>query len=318
MVIRTLLTLVLSSALSVATAHAQNAQQARALFEQGLSAADAQRWEQAADLFRQSRAIVDRPSTAYNLAVALEHLGRAREALESLADYFRMSNAEESRYARATALRAELDARVARVVLTVTPDTARVEVDGALREGTGAQRELVLDEGDHVFTISAEGLAPQTVRLSLARGTRTAREVALVAATGEPEPEPEPEPPPIAPAPSGGGVGALGIVGLTLAGVGLGAGVVSLATGLVSNGIHEELTTECPNGLCPDDTYRARIDEGFTMALVSTVTFAVALAAGVAGVVLFAADITSGGGASDRARLELELRPAGLGVRVRL
>src|SRR5688500_10431398 len=111
-----------------AVAHAQDQEQARRLFEQGLEAADRQQWQQAVEHFRQSRAIMDRPSTAYNLAVALENTGRVREALEALADYFRMANAAESRYAQATALRSELDARIGHVVLTITPDSARVEV----------------------------------------------------------------------------------------------------------------------------------------------------------------------------------------------
>ena len=51
-------------------------EEARVLFERGLALTDEERWAEALEYFRRSRAISERPSGVYNAAVALYHLGR--------------------------------------------------------------------------------------------------------------------------------------------------------------------------------------------------------------------------------------------------
>src|SRR5262245_12309570 len=69
-------------------------EQARALFEQGLAASDAQRWLEAASLFQRSRELVERPSTLFNLVVVLHRLGRYRDGLEAGSAYLRIAGSE--------------------------------------------------------------------------------------------------------------------------------------------------------------------------------------------------------------------------------
>jgi hypothetical protein len=308
-------------------AFAQDVNQARTLFEQGVRAADGRRWEEAVGLFRQSRAIVDRPSTAYNLAVALEELHRSREALQTLDEYFAMAQPNESRYADATALRAQIEGRVARLELHVSPASASVQVDGRAEVGEGVQRDLVLDAGAHTIEVSADGYAPQSVQVTLAAGSLTQRDITLSPPSGEPEPQPEPEPAP-QPASGGGGLGDVGAAGIGLLGAGVAAGIVSAVTGALSQPIYDELVAACGDAdPCPATytnasgetvDFRARESESYTLALASTITFAVALAAGVAGVVLLAIDLASPDSPSGAARLELLFEGNGLGARMRM
>lgn len=157
---------------------------ARALFEQGVRAAEQERWADALELFRRSRAIVQRPSVLYNEAQMLVRLSRFVEAQTALDDYQRAVRgttepAERERLARAEQLEREVRTRVATLVLRVTPDTATVEVDGHPREGSGAVRTLVLDPGRHAITLRAEGCDPRSLNYSLLSGARAEERISL-------------------------------------------------------------------------------------------------------------------------------------------
>jgi hypothetical protein len=289
-----------------------DASEARRLFEQGVTAADHERWEEAIDLFRRSAQIVERPGTSYNLAVALDHLGRAREARAALEDYFRLAGDHDSRNADAVALRTQLDRRVARLALTVHPESATVRIDGEEQQGSGAERAIVLDPGDHTVEVSAEGVEPQTIQVSATAGASISRTVDLAGEHRVAHDEGHPAPS------GGGGLHTLGIVGLIVAGFGVASGVVAIGTGVASNDTYTYLNTQCAaDGTCPASV-QPTIDSGRALAWTSTIFTIVAGLAGIAGVSLLIVDLTSGGG-SNNARLELAPGPtlAGLSGRLR-
>src|SRR5690349_20986756 len=58
--------------------------EARRLFDAGRAHADAERWPDAVTAFEASRALLERPSTLFNLASALVRVGRSIDALETL------------------------------------------------------------------------------------------------------------------------------------------------------------------------------------------------------------------------------------------
>lgn len=157
--------------------------EARALFEQGIAYAGQERWGEALEYFRRSRRLVDRPSTAFNVAVALLRLGRPTEAQRALVEYLDVAGeapSEEERRAEARRL-LELALRsIATVELIVEPADADVRVDGELIAGDTAQRRLPLDPGTHAVRVTAEGFVPQSFELSLLDGETTRREVTLV------------------------------------------------------------------------------------------------------------------------------------------
>lgn len=154
---------------------------ARELFTEGLGRVDQERWGEAVQLFERSWMLVERPSTAYNLAVARLRLGRPTAALEALDDYLRISDpeAEAERRAEARGLLETALAAVARVTLLVDPPAALVRVDGEVAAGEGSVRELRIDPGDHVIRVEAEGHEPGSLELSVLAGERARREIAL-------------------------------------------------------------------------------------------------------------------------------------------
>jgi hypothetical protein len=302
--------------LTAGTASAQDASQARQLFEQGVSAAASQRWTEAIDAFTRSFAIVERASTAYNLAVALGRVDRVRDALGALEDYFRLANASDSgeaeRHQQATELRTRLEGRVARLTLTVAPEDATVEIDGTAVEGSGATRELTMDPGAHVIRV-VSGDDSEEVSVTLAAGEAATRSVSLGGGAVD-------TPPPAQPAARGGDpLGMLGIVGIAIAGVGVAAGAAAIGTGVASNDIYNGLIERCgpDHDACPPGS-EGDISTGSSLAWASTALTIVAGVAVAAGVTLFAIDLADGSG-SERAQLEITPGPtlAGLGGRVR-
>lgn len=159
---------------------AQRAQdaEARALFEQGRGHAEAERWVEALDAFRRSRAVSERPTTIFNIATTLIRLGRAQEALATIAELERV--ADPRQHARiledAAEIRRQAEASLRHVTLRVSPATATVEVDGEIAPGEGSERTMVLDPGAHAIVVSADG--HDTERFSLEPGADV-REVVL-------------------------------------------------------------------------------------------------------------------------------------------
>ncbi|MEM9192457.1 MAG: hypothetical protein AAGF12_25005 [Myxococcota bacterium] len=103
--------------------------------------------------------------------------------------------------------------------------------------------------------------------------------------TTEPETEPETETEPVTR--EGGGLSTLQLAGIITGGAGLAIGVASLITGLVAAGIESDLEDQCDsNGRCPADL-QSDIDNGSTLAGVSTALMFVSIAAVAGGVTLF-------------------------------
>lgn len=160
--------------------------EARTLFEEGVRASREERWAEALDFFRRSRALVPRPSTLFNVAIALDRLGRVRASIAAIDEYLEISDPEADAADRREAmrLRVEAEARLARLVLRVDPPDARVTLDGAPLEGEG-ERATPVDPGDHVIVASAPGRLEQRLELTLRPGAEVERVLALAPAAVE-------------------------------------------------------------------------------------------------------------------------------------
>jgi hypothetical protein len=153
-------------------------EQARALFEQGLTASDARRWDEAAALFQRSRELVERPSTLFNLVVVLHRLGRFREGLDAGSAYLRSAGAETGeRRAEVDRLLSEMQLAVGSLRLRVQPRGARVVLDGVTLAEPHA---LALDPGTHVLLVSAQGHESERRELVVERGGRYTLEITLL------------------------------------------------------------------------------------------------------------------------------------------
>lgn len=163
-------TVVEAQARAGAAQRAQDAE-ARALFEQGRAHAEAERWIEALDAFRRSRAVAERPTTIFNIATTLIRLGRAQEALATITELEGVANPQQHAriLADAAEIRRQAEASLRHVTLVVGPVDATVEVDGEIVGGEGAERTMILDPGAHAVVVSADGHT--TERFSLEPGT---------------------------------------------------------------------------------------------------------------------------------------------------
>jgi len=192
------LALVLTILLAATAAGAQDvppptdesaALEARTLFEDGVRMSREERWAEALDRFRRSRALVPRPSTLFNIAIALDRLGRARESIAAIDEYLTISDPvrDEADRREAVRLRVEAQARLAHLTVAVVVADATVELDGApIDPGT----EQLVDPGDHVLVANAPGYRTTRVSLTLAPGGHVERTLELarvVATTSAPE-----------------------------------------------------------------------------------------------------------------------------------
>ncbi|MBL8679995.1 MAG: hypothetical protein JNK05_12550 [Myxococcales bacterium] len=132
--------------------------QAREAFERGVALARDERWAEALEAFRRSRALAARPSAAFNMASCLVRLGRAIDAVASFEDYFRLvtdPQQEGARYADAQRQMAATRQTIASATVTVSPPDAVITVDGLEAPGAGATRRIALDPRAHRIVVSA-------------------------------------------------------------------------------------------------------------------------------------------------------------------
>lgn len=164
-----------------ATTPEATALEARMLFEDGVRASRDERWAEALDSFRRSRALVPRASTLFNIAIALDRLGRLRESIAAIDEYLTISDATADAVDRAEATRLRIEglARLGRLTVRVTPPGAMLELDGAELEA-GTTQEV--DPGDHVLTATAPGHLTQRVQVAVRPGADVERVIELESA----------------------------------------------------------------------------------------------------------------------------------------
>jgi hypothetical protein len=157
---------------------------ARAAFDQGVLFSQEERWAEALDAFRASRAIVERPSTLFNIATALQRLGRNHDAIDAVDAFLAVADPvrDGAQIDQAHALRAVLRESIAEITVRLRPGTAELSVDARATAARGEEtdvRVLELDPGDHVLELRAPGYEARTVTLSIAPGERSEHEIAL-------------------------------------------------------------------------------------------------------------------------------------------
>lgn len=123
------------------------------------------------------------PAVAYNLALAERALGHIRASLAALERYEASLREHPSAdgQTRASALRRELEASLARVEFVCQPATATLTVNGAAVASPSAL--LALDPGTHTVRADAVGYEAATQVVSLAAGETRRVELALRATT---------------------------------------------------------------------------------------------------------------------------------------
>jgi hypothetical protein len=151
------------------TASATQRARARALFGQGVVFARDGEWEQAVDRFSRTMELTPSPVVAYNLASALESVGRIVEACEHLRSIERFEHVDEQLAAEARALLTTIEPRVARLVVEVE-STAAIELDGEPITRAEIGVELPIDPGSHRLSVRVGSGSPRERTIELEPG----------------------------------------------------------------------------------------------------------------------------------------------------
>jgi hypothetical protein len=141
--------------------------------------------EDAVARFRASMALSARPSTLYNLALALLHAGRVAASLQAAEQL--LSDAADPEYvafqARAGNVQRRALAQVASVTFRIEPAGATLWIDGESLGEAGPEQTTRLDPGRHRLELRHPGFVPLREDLLLQPGMGTSRHLALIAKT---------------------------------------------------------------------------------------------------------------------------------------
>jgi tetratricopeptide (TPR) repeat protein len=235
--------LVAAMLLGAPAAHAQdddpaNGAAARALFQEGVSAARRGDYAEATDRFRRAHALRPAAPIAYNLASALAHQGELVEASEILEGLLRDPALPRALRAPVTRRRDEVAARVARVTVRLEGDARGVDVtlDERSLPEAAIGVSLPIDPGDHELRALRDGARVAVERVTIGEAeerdvvlTIPAREVPREAVAIAP-PRERAAPASAAVEPSDGGGDDALIIGLSIAGaLALGGAVTAIA-----------------------------------------------------------------------------------------
>jgi hypothetical protein len=172
-------------------ARADEAAEAKALFEPGVADLEAGRFAQACPAIEQSYKLDPRPGTLFTLAECENKRGRLATAIRRYDEYLAAYGAlspdkmakQGDREKIAREQKAALAARVPELTLALPPNAppaTRVTRDGAVVDQVELGTPVRVDPGDHVVITQAPGGPPTTARITLAAGER--RGIALVVA----------------------------------------------------------------------------------------------------------------------------------------
>lgn len=123
------------------------------------------------------------PRALFDLAVALDGLGRGPECAAAIDSFLALGPARTTaaQRARLSRIRAAWALRLGTVELVVDPEDAVVAVDEVRLEGSGPSRSFLAAPGERRLRITSEGRRPHEETLSILAGQTVARTVRLEA-----------------------------------------------------------------------------------------------------------------------------------------
>jgi hypothetical protein len=169
---------------------------ARDLFKEASALSQTNDWEGARKAYAKSLQLKRAAITLYSIGVAEKHTGHLLDALE----HFRAFLAEPSSQATkpyeqpARDAIAELEKRVARIVLIIEPLEAdpEVTIDGADVPKAALDHPRLIDPGAHEIVVHAKGYVPAKQSASTSEGQSTTVKIKLDPAPAEPVVAPPP------------------------------------------------------------------------------------------------------------------------------
>ncbi len=147
----------LAGLLLLALAAKAGAQAARELYDQGVQALSAGRYDEAARALDAAYRQQPSAEALYNLGLAYKGMGHPDKAFEAFEGYVKLADPKKDAKTIA-AVRAEIDrlkASYARYALKLSPPEATIAIDGA--PATPNRGELWVQTGKHAITVRAQG-----------------------------------------------------------------------------------------------------------------------------------------------------------------
>ncbi len=180
---------------------AQETAMARALFEEGVAAADQENWPEAVDRFRRAHAIKPTPGITFNLASALTEAGQVIEAGELLENLCRDPKTPPDLLRECETKREQAASKRAFLTLEVEPGApaeAQVEIDGHPWPRAVWGVASPINPGAHSVLGLLQGEEVARSELELSPGERRGLRLSFpVAASAVPETATEPEAAPV-------------------------------------------------------------------------------------------------------------------------
>jgi len=299
----------IAAVMAPATARAQSKDdvaRADALFNAAKALTDAGQFSDACAKFAESKRLAPGLGVSMYLADCYEHIGRTASAWTEFRAAEGLARARNDKRADVARQHAQaLEPKLDRLTIEVAPSLPRTGLS-ILRDGLPVSTEelglaVPVDPGDHAVTVSAPGhaqrtfnahLGPEspnaTVKVDSLGDAAGAAPVPPPVATPAPNPQPAPAPAPDAPPASGDSgqtMRTVGIVGMSVGGVGLGLGAVF---GLLAKSALDKSNNGPCNASdhCTDAGLSDRQDAS-NKATLSTVMFVAGGVIGAAGVVLY-------------------------------
>ena len=164
---------------------ATSAAAARAVFNEGVTFADAGRWSEAVVRFRRALSLRESSVIAFNLAVALTHEGHPVEAAEIFRSVIRSRATEAPLRADATAALATAEPLIAWVTITYAAPTEGLTllVSGSERPVALVGGSVPLDAGTHEITLTrSDGAIVGRGSVSVEAGARSELTIAVIEA----------------------------------------------------------------------------------------------------------------------------------------
>lgn len=292
--------------------------QARLLMDKGDASVAAGDLKTALDNYAGADALMRVPSTGIALGRVQLQLGMLVEAQDVLLRVTRYPEKPDepdvfsSARPEAAKLLEGLSERIPEVAFTFAglPEgtTPRVVVDGNAVPTAVVALPRALNPGDHVVLATAEGFLPVELKFSLKERQNRKVDIAFTAdAAAHTSTGVASEPADVPPDAPLSGVSTLAIVGFATAGVGIVVGAIAGGLTLSNSG---DLADRCRGNAC-SESERSDLDSAYVTAHISTVSFAVAGAGAVVGIVGLL------GGAAEAPAEALQILPGPGGLLVR-
>lgn len=299
--VRSLAGLVLTAFLLCAGAGEASAQTdaaratARQLYAEAQQLFDRGQYAAAEAKFREAYAAVPNPVVLRAIAAAQERQNNTAGAIATLQQYLRDAPNAADR-AETERRIVELGSRRAVITFNSTPPGAEIIVDG---QATGQRTpvEVQITPGEHTLELRLQGYPPVTQRFSAVANTRVRLDVNIAQAQAMGSNGGDGQTATTDPAGGGGGGSADPSIGVWIS-----AGVA--AAGLISGTVFGFLALSEQSNFDQTPTHETA-DRGEAFALVADISFGVAAAAAITGIVLYIVERSSGGG-GQAARLDGE------------